>query len=111
MKKKLWSILAVSALTAVALPRQAHVEEALPNLSGTYRCEPDPLSCQNSGQTFTLTQSGDKVLAKNDKGETGQATLTSKISLSMGPPWNTLGIILPDNRTIEWSAGTKWRRE
>jgi hypothetical protein len=37
--------------------------------------------------------------------------VTSNISVSLGAPWNTLGIIASDRRTIEWSAGTKWRKE
>jgi hypothetical protein len=26
-------------------------------------------------------------------------------------PWNAVGIILPDQRTIEWSAGTRWQKQ
>jgi hypothetical protein len=98
-------------LAAISLPKQVRAEEALPNLSGTYRCEADPAPCKNSGQTFTVSQSGAKFEAKNDKGDVGAGTVTSKISVSLGPPWNTLGIILPDNKTIEWSAGTKWLKQ
>jgi hypothetical protein len=111
MSKNFWSILAISMLATTSLPERARVQEALPDLSGTYRCEADPSPCKESGQTFIISQSGAKIDAKNDKGEIGQGRLTSKISISLGPPWNTLGVILPDNRTIEWSAGTKWRRE
>lgn len=111
MAKKLWSILATIMLSGIALPVPAHAQEAVPNLNGTYRCEADPKPCRESGETFTISQSGDEITAKNDKGEIGQGIVTSEMTLSLGPPWNTLGIILPDNRTIEWSAGTKWRRE
>jgi hypothetical protein len=98
-------------LAAISLPNQLYAQEALPNLSGTYRCEADPARCKVSGQTFTVSQSGAKFGVKNDKGDVGAGTVTSKISVSLGPPWNALGIILPDNKTIEWSAGTNWVRQ
>jgi hypothetical protein len=47
---------------------------------------------------------------KNDKGQIGQVTITSNISMSAGPLWNMLGVILPDNHTIQWSNGTLWHR-
>jgi hypothetical protein len=31
----------------------------------------DSASCKNSGQTFTLSQSGDKLEVKNEKGDVG----------------------------------------
>jgi hypothetical protein len=111
MSATLPSVLAISMLAVVSLPKQVQAEDALPNLSGTYRCEADPAPCKNSGQMFTLSQSGDKFEAKNDKGDVGAGTVTSRISVTLGPPWNTLGIILPDNKTIEWSAGTKWLKQ
>jgi hypothetical protein len=111
MSGTLPSILAISMLAAASLPAQVHAEEALPNLSGTYRCAADPVPCTNSGQTFTVSQTGAKFEAKNDKGDVGTGTVTSKISVSLGPPWNTPGIILPDSKTIEWSAGTKWLKQ
>jgi hypothetical protein len=111
MSATLSSVAAIIMLAGVSMPEQAHAQDALPNLSGTYRCEADPASCKNSGQTFTLSQSGDKLEAKNEKGEVGAGMVTSKISVSLGPPWNTLGVILPDNKTIEWSAGTKWLKQ
>jgi hypothetical protein len=111
MSATLSSVAAIIMLAGVSMPEQAHAQDALPNLSGTYRCEADPASCKNSGQTFTLSQSGDKLEVKNEKGEVGAGMVTSKISVSLGPPWNTLGVILPDNKTIEWSAGTKWLKQ
>src|SRR5205807_6709904 len=81
-----------------------------PNLAGTYRCEPDPRPCQ-SGNTFTVTQSGNKLDMKNEEGTAAEAALTSNISLSSGPPWNMLGIVLPSNGGIQWSNGTKWRKQ
>jgi hypothetical protein len=37
--------------------------------------------------------------------------LTSSTTISLGPPWNVFGTIRPDQRTIEWSAGTLWRKQ
>jgi hypothetical protein len=111
MSATLPSAVAISVLAAISMPNQAYTQEALPDLSGNYRCEADPVSCKNSGQTFTISQSGDKLEVKNDKGDVGAGTVTSKISVSLGPPWNILGVILPDNKTIEWSAGTKWLKQ
>jgi len=111
MSGTLPSVLAISMLATISLPAQVYAQDTLPNLSGTYRCEADPEPCTNSGQTFTVTQTGPKFEAKNDKGAVGAGTVTSKISVSLGPPWNTPGIILPDNKSIEWSAGTKWLKQ
>ena len=62
-------------LAVISLPKQVYAEEALPNLSGTYRCEADPAPCKNSGQTFTVSQSGAKFEEKNDKGDVGAGTV------------------------------------
>ena len=63
-----------------------------------------------AGQTFTVTQSGDTLEMKNDKGLVGRASVTSNISLSAGGPWNMLGVVVPDGR-IQWSNGTVWRKQ
>ncbi len=86
----------------------ARADEALPNLAGTYRCEPQPSPCA-SGQSFTVTQAGDQIDFRSDNGYVGHAKLTSRISLSGTPPWNSLGVITPDNQ-IQWSNGTQWRK-
>ena len=84
----------------------------LPNLSGTYSCEGDETACGWSGWTFTVTQSGADLDIKNEKGDVGKAKLTSHISLSVGPTWNMLGtIVSADNRVIQWSNGTAWRKQ
>ena len=88
-------------------PAQA---DSLPNLTGTYRCEPQPAPCR-SGQTFTVAQSEATLELKSDTGTSANAKLTSNISLSAGPPWNMLGVILPENGGIEWSNGTRWRKQ
>ena len=94
----------------VLAPCELKAQGSAPNLSGTWRCAPDTGSCQASGQTFTVTQSGNNLDVKNDKGDTGRAELTSNISLSAGAPWNMLGVVLPNGR-IQWSNGTKWQKQ
>jgi len=84
--------------------------QQLPQLAGTYRCEPDPAACI-SGQTFTVTQSGGKLEFKNDQGNIGSGTLTSNVSASAGPPWNMFGTVSSDARAIEWTNGTRWRKQ
>ena len=41
-----------------------------------------------------MTQNGANLDIKNEKNETGVATVTSPISISAGPPWNMLGTVL-----------------
>ena len=90
----------------------AHAAAAAgPNLAGTYRCGPDAKACQWSGSTFTVTQTANNLDIKNEKNEAGTATLTSNISISAGPPWNMLGVVSGDTRTIDWSNGTQWRKQ
>ena len=85
---------------------------SLPDLAGTYKCEGDETSCGWSGWTFTVAQTGADLEIKNEKSEVGHAKLTSPISLSAGPIWNMLGtIVSADNRLIQWSNGTNWRRQ
>jgi hypothetical protein len=104
------SKLAAVALLTIGLPGRAPAQGAAPNLSGTYRCEPEPDSCQWSGQTFTVAQTGTRLDMKNDKGDVAQGLLSSNATLSVGAPWNMLGVILPGNR-IQWSNGTIWRKQ
>ncbi len=65
---------------------------------------------KRGGQTFTVTQSGNNLDIKNDKGVVGRAEMTSNISLGASAPWNMLGVILPDG-AIQWSNGTKWQKQ
>lgn len=81
-----------------------------PTLAGTFQCGPDEKACQWSGKTFTVTQTGNHLDIKNDKGDQGTATLTSAISVSAGPPWNMLGVISNDGKTISWSNGSLWKK-
>jgi len=103
-------VLFAGAVSVLSLLGGAEAAQA-PSLAGTYRCGPDAKACQWSGATFTVTQNGDKLDVKNDKGAEGVITVTSNISLSAGPPWNMLGTLSPDARTIDWSNGTQWRKQ
>jgi hypothetical protein len=104
MLEKFLSIFAITALGVASLLDHAQAKQsAQSDFSDSYRCEPDPSTCQWSGQTFSVVREGAILDVKNDKGQIGQVTLTSNISLSAGPLWNMLGVILPDNRTIQWS--------
>jgi hypothetical protein len=112
--QKLWKeiemfkpVLIVAAMAVTAMSGSAQAQQ--PNLAGTYRCQPEPGPCKN-GQTYTVTQSGATVDFKNEKGEIGQAKLTSNISLSAGSPWNMLGTITAPN-AIQWSDGTQWIKQ
>lgn len=104
------SISAATAFIAVSLFGYAQAAQA-PNLAGTFRCGPDTKACEWSGASFTVTQNGDNLDIKNDKGAVGTAKVTSPISISAGPPWNMPGTISSDARTIEWSNGTEWKKQ
>ena len=109
MQKKLVMIAALAGLSAAGTGL-ALAQGAAPNLSGSYRCEPEPVSCQWSGQTFTIEQSGTTLNMKNDKGDVGRGLMSSNSTLSVGAPWNMLGVVEPGNR-IQWSNGTQWRKQ
>jgi hypothetical protein len=97
----------IATLTTLALPGQAP-QGAQVNLSGLYRCEPEPAPCP--WPTMSITQSGSDLDLKNENGSVAPAKLTSDITLSGGPPWNAIGIVLPDH-SIQWSNGTHWRKQ
>jgi hypothetical protein len=99
-----------AVLTAATFIGLAVAGEQMPNLSGTYKCGPDKKACQWSGMTFTVTQKGAVIEAKNEKNDVGSGTLTSPVSVSMGPPWNMLGTIAADAKTIDWTNGTQWKK-
>jgi hypothetical protein len=48
----------VFALSLLALPGLAQAQSSAPNLAGTYRCVPEPSSCQWQEQNPTITQTG-----------------------------------------------------
>jgi hypothetical protein len=104
MLKTLLPVLAAAVLATLNIQAQA---ASPPNLTGTYRCAPDPDTCRWPGKTFSIAQSGDKLDLKNESGHIGSARLTSDITLTVAQPFNSLGRVLPDH-SIEWSNGTKW---
>lgn len=104
---KTLSVPTIAVFAAIAFG-QANAADA-PDLAGTYRCD-DAKRCENSGQTFTVTQMGNTIDVKNDKGAIGQGTVTSAITISMGPPWNMFGVI-HEAGSIDWSNGTQWRKQ
>jgi hypothetical protein len=111
-KPALSGLVLLGALSLCALLADtgvAHGEASLPNLSGTYRCVPDTRPCQSA--TFMVSQSGGKLDVKGDQGEVGTGEVGSNISVTLGPPWNAFGTILPDQRTIEWASGTRWQKQ
>jgi len=111
MQQKSALVLTVAMLAACPLVGAAKAQPVkVANFSGAYRCAPEPSSCQTSGQTFTVTQSGDHLDIKSDNGDFASGTVTSNISMSVGGPWNMVGVVLPDGR-IQWSNGTLWRKE
>ena len=104
----LTTVLFLSSIAAA----QPQATDPLPNLAGSYSCEGDETACGWSGWTFTVTQSGADLEIKNEKGDIGNAKLTSRITLSAGPVWNMLGtIVSADTRVIQWSNGTTWRKQ
>jgi hypothetical protein len=111
MHRKSLFILTTATLIASSVLGGANAQPAAaPNFAGTYRCAPEPNSCKQSGQTFTVTQSGNNLEMKSTDGDFGQAKLTSNTSMSVGGPWNMVGVVVPDGR-IQWSNGTVWSKE
>lgn len=111
MLSKLISVTFILALAASTLPGSAHAQaqpSTAANLAGNYRCEPQPSPCW-PGQTIAITQTGSNLELKNDQGTFANGQLTSDITLGGGPPWNALGVVLPDH-SIQWSNGTQWRK-
>ena len=109
MSNKSVRISIIAMLATLALPGLAQAQQSA-NLSGSYRCEPQPSPCQWPGQTMSITQSGPVLELKNEQGTIAQATLTSDITVSGAPPLNSIGIVLHD-RSIQWSNGTHWRKQ
>lgn len=110
MLKNSMSISLMAALAAFAFAGLANAQSSAPNLSGTYRCQPEPVPCKWQGQTPTISQSGTKLELKIDSNELAEGKLTSNITVSAGPPYNAEGLIRPDH-SIEWSNGTKWIKQ
>jgi hypothetical protein len=100
----------VAIVAAFAVPGHGFAQgAAATNVAGTYRCQPEPDKCQSP--TYMLTQTGNNLEIKSTEGSTiAAAKLTSNITISAGPTWNSLGRIMPD-RSIEWTNGTKWVKQ
>jgi hypothetical protein len=81
-----------------------------PDLTGSYKCQPNPDPCLWPGASPSITQSGKVMQIKGDNGATADATLTSAATISAGGTFNSLGIIRPDH-AIDWSDGTKWTKQ
>ena len=112
MAIKTLSAATIASLAAIALIGPAQAQKSkLPDLSGSYRCQPEPRPCDWSGSAFTVTQSGAVLQLKNEKGDIGEARMTSPTIMSVGAPWNMIGEVLPDHHTIQWSNGTDWRKQ
>ena len=99
----------IAALCTLALPGLAYTQ-TLPNLAGTYRCVPEPSSCQWQEPNPTISQTGATLQLNINKDEFAEGKLTSNITVGAGPPFNALGLIRPDH-SIEWSNGTKWIKQ
>jgi hypothetical protein len=110
MLKNLSFISMIVALSALSLSGLAQAQSSAPNLAGTYRCVPEPSSCQWQEQNPTISQTGATVQLNINKGEFAEGKLTSNITVSAGPPFNSEGLIRPDH-SIEWSNGTKWLKQ
>ena len=79
------------------------------DISGNYQCKPNPDPCLWSGDSASISQSGNKLQIKGDNGATADATLTSDSTISAGGTFNSFGIVRPDH-SIDWSDGTKWSK-
>jgi len=110
MLKNLSFISLIAAFSPLTLPELAQAQSSATNLAGTYRCVPEPSSCQWQEQTPTISQMGTTVRLNINKGEFADGKLTSNITVSAGPPFNSEGRIMPDH-SIEWSNGTKWLKQ
>jgi hypothetical protein len=108
MLKTSISIGIIAALAALVPPRQTQAQGGGSNLSGTYRCSPEPAQCQ--APTFSISQTGPVLEIKAENGPIAEGKMTSNMTVSAGPPWNSIGIVLPDG-SIQWSSGTHWRKQ
>jgi hypothetical protein len=103
--------LALVALTAAAAADRAQAQGAAPlDFSGTYQCQPDPSPCIWPGQSPSMTQNGKQLVIKGDKDNIANATLTSDTTIAASATFNSNGIVRSDH-SIEWSDGTKWRKQ
>ena len=98
-------------IVAFAWATAAQAEKAsMPNLAGNYRCTPDPTPCPDDAAAFTVTQKGNRIDFKSDKGRAGYGEVTSPTTIAIAAPWNMLGIVRNEGQ-IDWSNGTIWRKQ
>ena len=108
---KLAVAISISALGACWWMNGAQAEKASsPNLAGNYRCTPNPTPCAADATSFTVTQTGNRIEFKSDKGLDGRGIATSPTTISVIAPWNMLGVVQIDGQ-IHWSNGTIWRKQ
>jgi hypothetical protein len=103
----------IVALAASTLPNSAHAQArqgAQASLAGTYSCNPQPSPCPWPGETMAIVQTGSELELKNDQGSFANGKLTNDFTVSGSPPWNAIGIVLPDH-SIQWSNGTEWKKQ
>jgi hypothetical protein len=81
-----------------------------PDLSGNYQCKPNPDPCLWSGDSASISQSGNMLQIKGTNGAAADAMLTSDTTISASATFNSIGIIRPDH-SIDWSDGTKWSKQ
>jgi hypothetical protein len=111
MLKAALSVSAVVAFCSLPFVVQAQAQGAAPpDLSGTYQCRANPSPCLWSGQTPSIAQNGKKLDIKNDKGDAASGTLTSDITISVGGPMNSYGVVRADH-SIDWSNGNTWKKQ
>lgn len=96
--------------TGSAAPAAAAAPATPADLSGNYKCQPNPSPCLWPGASPSISQSGKSLQIKGDNGAAADATLTSASTISAGGTFNSLGIVRPDH-SIDWSDGTKWTKQ
>jgi hypothetical protein len=108
MPKTSISAAVITTLVAFVPPGQGHAQGSSANLAGTYRCSPEPAQCQ--APTFSILQNGPALEIKAENGPIADGKTTSDLTISAGPPWNSIGVVMPDG-SIQWSSGTHWRKQ
>jgi hypothetical protein len=66
MLKNSTPVTIVAMLAAFAIPGPGHAQGSAPNLSGTYRCSPEPAQCR--APVFSVSQTGPTLEFKAENG-------------------------------------------
>ncbi len=72
---------AVGALIPPGLAQPGALSGTRTDLSGVYRCEPEPSPCPWPGQTVSIAQTGMSLELKNEQGLFANGRLTSDVTL------------------------------